>query len=127
MQRLICPLIQEQIIQRFNALKPFEKAFFQRVALIQRNDLSGNPCVSLSFETFKKVNAIPISDDMARTLLIKTLESLLFSRGYYYTTDKRLNIEYTFLSGYKIMSDGSALVYLDPFFSEVILGHKQDI
>ena len=127
MQRLISPLIQEQILRRFSTLKPFEKVFFQRVALIQRNDgCSGNLGVSLSFEEFKKINAIPISNDMARTLLIKTLESLLFSRGYY-STDRRLTIEYTFLSGYKMMSHGSALIYLDPFLSQVILNHKPDI
>ena len=126
MQRLICPLVQEQILRRFSTLKPFEKRLIQHVAFIQRNGYSSeNFGVNLSFETFKKINAIPIADDMARTLLIKTLESLLFSRGYY-TTTQRLTIEYTFLSGYKIMSDGSALIYLDPFLSQVLLNHKQD-
>ena len=107
MQRLICPLVQEQILRRFSTLKPFEKRLIQHVAFIQRNGYSSeNFGVNLSFETFKKINAIPIADDIARTLLIKTLESLLFSRGYY-TTTQRLTIEYTFLS-------------------QVLLNHKQD-
>jgi len=107
------PLMQAQIHKRFSRLRPFEQQLLKFI--IQQAHTQNQPAafwVDLSFTTLHQLMGSHYPKALAEPQIVKSLEALLFARGYFHATD-HASLEYQFIVGYKIYPDFSIRVYLN--------------
>ena len=107
------PLMQEQIRKRFFKLRPFEQQLLKFI--IQKAYTQNQPAafwVDLSFSTVHQLMGSHYPEALAEQQIVKSLEALLFARGYFHAID-HASLEYQFIVGYKIYPDFSIRVYLN--------------
>ena len=68
--------------------------------------------VDLSFTTVHQLMGSHYPQALAEQQIVKSLEALLFARGYFHATD-HASLEYQFIGGYKIYPNFSIRVYLN--------------
>ena len=105
--------MQAQIHKRFSKLRPFEQ---QLLKVITQQASTQNQLtvfwVDLSFTTVHQLMGSHYPQALAEQQIVKSLEALLFARGYFHATD-HASLEYQFIGGYKINPDVSIRVYLN--------------
>lgn len=107
------PLMQAQIHKRFSRLRPFEQQLLKFI--IQQAHTQNQPTVfwvDLSFTTLHQLMGSHYPEALAEQQMVKSLEALLFARGYFHAID-HASLEYQFIGGYKINPDFSIQVYLN--------------
>ena len=107
------PLMQAQIHKRFSKLRPFEQQLLK--VIIQQAHTQNQPTVfwvDLSFTTLHQLMGSHYPQALAEQQIVKSLEALLFARGYFHATD-HASLEYQFIGGYKIYPNFSIRVYLN--------------
>ena len=107
------PLMQAQIHKRFSRLRSFEQQLLK--VIIQKASTQNQPAafwVDLSFSTVHQLMGSHYPKALAEQQIVKSLEALLFARGYFHATD-HASLEYQFIVGYKIYPDFSIRVYLN--------------
>lgn len=107
------PLMQEQIHKRFSKLRPLEQQLL-KVIVQQSNTQNQLPVfwLDLSFTTLHQLMGSHCPEILAQQQIVKSLEALLFARGYFHATD-HASLEYQFIGGYKINVNFSIRVYLN--------------
>lgn len=106
-------LMQAQIHKRFSKLRPFEQQLLK--VIIQKASTQNQSTafwVDLSFATLHQLMGSHYPEVLAEQQIVKSLEALLFARGYFHATD-HASLEYQFISGYKINPDFSIRIYLN--------------
>ena len=105
-------LMFDQIEKRLKRLRPLEQHLL--TYFIQQHEMTNfnQPWVEISFTDFKALLGFAIPDKLAHDYLVKSLETLLFTRGYYHAKD-HASIEYQLIAGYKINPDHSSRIYFN--------------
>lgn len=118
MQQYQTPAMEYEVQRRIERLRPLEQQLLNYlVCQHQRDQAAANQAwLQINFAEFKALLGTMVPDDLASQYLIKSLETLLYTRGYYQAID-HASIEYQLIAGYRINPDQSCRIY----FNKLIL------